>query len=337
VPRALVFSNTIFWEDTMKRSAILAALAALASTSALAQSSVTIYGRLNASVEYQDWSGLGIDKYWALQNSASRIGFMGREDLGGGVFAGFQLEHGFDVDDGQQSQSQFWARQAEVNVGSKALGTVRLGTFTSEAYYATADYVSMHNHDTGTSADVLYLDLGRRTNKVAYRTPSFGAFTAEAAVSLNETQSTPIAEKGYDVALNYGYGGPFHVGLGWQDWGDANQIAVSASYTWDALTLGGYVQFDKNGYIANGGDRLTYRLSGMFTAGNSEFHLNAGFAEEYDNVPGSDATQWTVAYNYNLSKRTKIYSFYTQVDDSSKTYGFGGDFASFALGVRHAF
>ena len=323
----------------MKRSATLAALAALASTSALAQSSVTIYGRINETVEYIQGPGVTgtSEKTWQLRDNSSRIGFMGREDLGGGMFAGFQLEHGFSADTGAQTQTNFWARQSEVNIGSKSAGMIRLGNFTSEAYYATADYVSMHNHDTGTSSDALYNDIGRKTNKVSYRTPSFGGFTAEAAVSLNETQTTPIAEKGYDVALNYNYGGPFHVGLGYQDWGDSRQLGLSGTYTIGALVLGGYVQWDKNGWLANGGDHTTYRLSAMYSAGNSEFHVNAGYADDYDNVGGTDANQWTLAYNYNLSKRTKVYAYYTQVDDSSGIYGFGGDLKSFALGLRHAF
>ncbi|HEY8879644.1 MAG TPA: porin, partial [Roseateles sp.] len=46
--------------------------------------------------------------------------------------------------------------------------------------------------------------------------------------------------------------------------------------------------------------------------------------------------QWTLAYNYNLSKRTKVYAFYTSVDDgAAKVYG--GDFRSLALGMRHNF
>ena len=77
----------------MKRSIFLAALATLTSGAALAQSSVTVYGRLNVSAERQKDGDTTIN---ALQNNASRIGFKGTEDLGGGLKASFLLEHGFN-------------------------------------------------------------------------------------------------------------------------------------------------------------------------------------------------------------------------------------------------
>jgi predicted porin len=59
----------------------------------------------------------------ALQNNASRFGFKGTEDLGGGLTAGFQLDSGFNMDTGAQtSSSTFWSRQSKVNLGSKDLG-----------------------------------------------------------------------------------------------------------------------------------------------------------------------------------------------------------------------
>jgi predicted porin len=61
-----------------------------------------------------------------MQNNASRIGFRGTEDLGGGLKAGFVLEHGFNINNGTQSQSAIWARQSEVNLGGN-WGMVRLG------------------------------------------------------------------------------------------------------------------------------------------------------------------------------------------------------------------
>ncbi|MNV60249.1 hypothetical protein D3C71_1527070 [compost metagenome] len=75
--------------------------------------------------------------------------------------------------------------------------------------------------------------------------------------------------------------------------------------------------------------------------GVSEFHLNVGRAGKYSNVADSAATQYTVGYNYNLSKRTKIYTYYTRINNNhNASYGVataGNDFSSFAMGVRHNF
>ena len=131
----------------MKHSMFVAAISILAAGSALAQSSVTIYGRLNVTVEDQSIAGV---KTKVMNNNASRLGFTGVEDLGGGLKATFLLEHRFAVDTGATSAADFYAGDAVLGL-SGGFGTIRLGRITSEAYYATGDYIGMLNHDTGTS------------------------------------------------------------------------------------------------------------------------------------------------------------------------------------------
>ena len=58
----------------------LAVLALLGSTAAFAQSSVTLYGRVNTTVERQE---VGNVKTTGLFDNNSRFGFKGTEDLGG--------------------------------------------------------------------------------------------------------------------------------------------------------------------------------------------------------------------------------------------------------------
>src|SRR4051812_2976936 len=133
----------------MKKIALVAALAAVAAP-AFAQSSVTLYGRINTTVESQKIGNQ--DRKIVEANNASRLGFKGMEDLGGGLKASFLLEHGLNSDDGRQTSSAFWGREAWVQLAG-SFGAVRLGNFTPESYFATADYISMHNHDTGSSSD----------------------------------------------------------------------------------------------------------------------------------------------------------------------------------------
>lgn len=315
----------------------LAVLALLGSTAAFAQSSVTLYGRVNTTVERQE---VGNVKTTGLFNNASRFGFKGTEDLGGGLKAGFQLESGFNSDTGA-SAATFFGRQSEVNL-SGGFGTVRLGNFFPESYYATADYVSMHNHDTGNSSDAFYAYVMPSANKIAYRTPSFGGLTVDAAVALHE--QAVGGKNAYDLAANYNLGA-LALGAGYSKQGDVNQFAARALYTFGAFTVGGYVQRDEDAFVANGGKRNTFRLAGAYNLGASEFHVNVGRAGEYKNTPDSDATQYTVGYNYNLSKRTKVYGYYTRINNSrAGTYGFnqvpvgaGVDSNTLAVGIRHNF
>ena len=339
----------------------LAALAVMGATTAMAQSSVTLYGRINTTVEHQK---IGDQSATGVVNNSSRWGMRGTEDLGGGLKAGFVLESGFSSDTGAAA-STFFGRQSEVNLSGN-FGMVRLGNFFPESYFASADYVSMHNHDTGPSSDALYLDpvwfgkLGTG-NKIAYRTPTMGGFWAEGSMSLHEkatfkddagvTQAIP-QKNGYDLAANYN-NGPLALGAGFskvdKDW----QGSLRALYTFGQFTVGGYYQRNHEGSVwgMERGNRNNFRLSGMYALGASEFHVNVGHANSWS-AAGQDksgATQWTLGYNYNLSKRTKVYTYYTRINNqsnanytasstfSSLASGPGKDFSSFAVGIRHAF
>jgi predicted porin len=314
---------------------LLATLALLGTSAAFAQSSVTLYGRVNTSVEHQK---VGDVSSTVLQNNSSRFGFRGSEDLGGGMKAGFVLESGFDSSTGQ-SASTFFGRQSEVNL-SGGFGTVRLGNYFPASYYATSDYVGMHNHETGTSADAFYQDpvwfgaLGTG-NKIGYTSPNLGGLVLEAAASLHE--QTSGGKNGYDLAANYDLGS-LHLGAGYSQVDDDKQLALRALYSFGSFVVGGYYQRNDEAVL---GTRNNFRLSGMYALGASEFHLNVGRAAKWENVANSAATQYTVAYNYNLSKRTKVYAFYTKVNnDSGASYmtgAAGTDFSSFALGIRHNF
>jgi predicted porin len=132
----------------MKKS--LVALAALAVAGvASAQSSVTLFGVVDASITgYSNTArdqratvfpnAFGIPTYLnqgsvktsrrELANSAynsSRLGFRGTEDLGGGLAASFWLEAPITNDDGQQGVSTF-ARRSTVSL-SGGFGELRLG------------------------------------------------------------------------------------------------------------------------------------------------------------------------------------------------------------------
>ena len=332
----------------MKLSRLMLAAVAVCGTSAvMAQSSVTIYGRVNTTIEHQK---TGKESKTGMFNNNSRIGFKGVEDLGNGLKAGFQLEAGFNSDDG--SDALAFKRQSEVNLSGN-FGMVRLGNFYPESYYATSDYIGMHNHETGSSVDALYYDAawfdGTGTgNKLAYRTPTFNNFWAEGSVSFHEKAKDPakpneVRKNAYDLAANYN-NGPLSLGAGYSYWNSNYQAALRGLYTFGQFTVGAYYQRNKDDNAilgAGAGTRNNFRLSGMYTLNASEFHVNVGHAGKWSKVDDSSATQWTLGYNYNLSKRTKVYTYYTKINNKKAAeYGTGvagDDFSSFALGIRHNF
>lgn len=326
----------------MKRNLLISAVLLAGTGAALAQSSVTVYGRLNTSVERQK-NFSSTEKDWVLANNGSRIGFKGVEDLGGGLKAGFVLEHRFNVNNGAATNSAFWggAGTSEVNLGSAALGTIRLGHFTSESYFATSDVTDMLNHGTGTSSDALYKDLvfltgpadSGQDNRVSYRAPEFAGLTVEGGASISNGNT---AQRLYDFAANYTVGA-LGLGLGAQKIKNGDdQFAVRASYDFSPFVVTGYIQRykDKANVITGVDEKQTiWRLSGMYTLGASEFHVAGGRAGDLGDIANTNAKQFTVGYNYNLSKRTKVFTYFNKVNIA----GTSADPSTVAFGVRHNF
>ncbi|MGJ7612385.1 MULTISPECIES: porin [unclassified Variovorax] len=197
----------------MKKS--LVALAALAVAGvASAQSSVTLFGVVDASISgYSNTARdnratvfpnqFGIPVYLnqgsvktsrtALANSgynSSRLGFRGTEDLGGGLAASFWLEAPISNDDGQQGIATF-ARRSTVSL-SGGFGEVRLGR----------DYTPTFWNDTvfdpfGTN--------GVGTNLISTANTSFGAFNGFGAAQtplVNRVQPTNVGGSNYVRASN---------------------------------------------------------------------------------------------------------------------------------------
>ena len=335
----------------MKRSLVFITLAAVGSTAALAQSSVTVYGRINTTVESQkDVNGPG--RLTVLQNNSSRWGLKGSEDLGGGLKANFLLESGFASDTGVNSGGLF-GRESWVGL-SGSFGAIKLGNFTpvTALYYATSDYIGMHNHETGTSSDAFYLGAGSPRNAFSYTTPTFGGLAVELQYGLKETK---LAGTKDTLALVANYDkGPLHLGGGYSAGPttidgvtvqDGKEWGVRGLYELGPITLGAT-------YIANEGSgpggklkRDAARVSAMYALGNSEFHANVGAAGKVrfngTRVQDTDAIQYTLGYNYNLSKRTKVYAFYSAVSNKANaaynTYADGKDPSFLAVGLRHNF
>jgi GBP family porin len=136
--------SVIYVEFKMKKVLLAATVSSLFAVAAHAQSSVTLYGVLDAGLVYannshtagssgQSWgvgSGSVSDTLWGLKGS---------EDLGGGMHAIFKLEDGFNIGNGALSQSSdMFGRQAYVGLQSNQYGAVTLG----RQYDSTVDYLA---------------------------------------------------------------------------------------------------------------------------------------------------------------------------------------------------
>jgi predicted porin len=110
----------------MKKSLIALAVMAAAGA-ASAQSSVTLFGIVDATVAWGTAKGNGGQDKTQLTNSgynSSRIGFRGTEDLGGGLAASFWLEGSLGNDDGTAGQRIPTGNQATINAPNDGAGLV---------------------------------------------------------------------------------------------------------------------------------------------------------------------------------------------------------------------
>jgi len=316
----------------------LAGLAAAGSIDALAQSRVEIYGRLHTSVERQRVGGASTT---GLFNNVSRIGFRGTEDLGSGLKAGFALEAGFNSDDGTGlgGAGIDFRRQSEVNL-SGGFGMLRLGVLPPQSYLVVADYgvLDQPNHDLGSLSDALYYFSMPDGNKLSYRSPLLlGGLTIEGTTSFHEGAEGSNSKNAYDLTADWERG-PLALGAGFTKVGNSKQLGLRAHYNFHDFQLGAYYhRVDEE----LRGKRNAIRMTGMYTMGASEFVAGLGWASHWSGVGDSGARQLILGYNYNLSKRSKLYAGYTKVDNKANasyaTGISGADFSTFAAGIRHNF
>lgn len=320
---------------------------------AMAQTGLTVYGRANVSVEQQK---LGNQSDTVMVDNSSRVGVRAARDLSDGMSAGVVLEAGTNLTSGSTKTNKLFAREASVALNG-GFGQVKLGRMpASVAYFATADFISNHNHDTGTSSDALYefLATGSLSNAVGYATPVMSGLKLEAQYGLKKGQGTGTSDSAVvnpvAMAMNYN-AGPMMLGLGYERAQNpvlastmpgtteaASQLAARAFYAMGPLGFGAYVQKSSGTRF----DRTAYRLSAMYTAGQNEFHVNMGSAGNRDGMANTGAQQFTLGYNYNLDKQTKLYAFYTRINQDSATNAYAGGnkgdaFSSIAAGLRYNF
>ena len=184
-----------------KTLAALAVLGAFAGSAAAAD--VTLYGVVDLGLNYQyskvgDADAVNTFKEQAGQNSGSRFGLKGTEDLGNGVKVGFILENGFAADDGTMSQGgRLFGREANLFVtgdfGTLSMG--RVGALSSGvgSYNVVYGYTVFGTGwgDTAGAKSLFNLsDRDRMDNTVTYVTPSFAA-----SRSMLSTPSTAVVRK----------------------------------------------------------------------------------------------------------------------------------------------
>ena len=358
----------------MKRKLLAAAVASACATPAFAQipEGLQIYGRVNVTAERittDNSATRANNSNYEFVDNSSRIGFRYNKELVPGTKAIFQIESRVNLTDGN---TLLTSRDSYAGLQGDSYGTIRIGRTIGPVYYATYDYISMHNHDTGTSSDALLAgtvvgNAGFMNNTLWYTSPKFGGFTIDFAYSLlgeargGSTGSNPNMDQPRHIGLVGSYdAGPLHLALSYANTKNDSDLDLAAgdpatpanatawtfggAYDFKFMVLGALWEKAERDTLTGSVDSDYWRVAVMFPFGQHELHLNYGLVDA-DGDTG--AKQYTVGYNYNITKLTKVYAFYTVVDnDDNGSFGFttnttapsvGAKQTSFAIGIRHNF
>lgn len=355
----------------MKKSLIALAVLA-ASGAAMAQSSVTLYGIVDtyvASVKNENnkaaadaGAGTGSITQSVMGSGAvngSRWGLKGSEDLGGGLKANFDLQQGFNGDDGTAGQRKNiygvkeaagFNRQAWVGF-SGGFGAVRLGNTTtpfddvsgaSDAVFDSA-LAPMNNvfKSTGYNA--------RPGNTIYYQAPDLSGFSGAVSYSLGEDKTTAHgAASATSLDLTYA-AGPLAVQFAYQVEDIANTVALpndakftrlGASYDFGvAKAKATYGKVKNVGNAANY-DATDYQI-GVDVPVSAALTLSASYAKSTDSKTAPAFEQSRKGFGlgaaYTLSKRTFLYGGLESDTATTSATTADAKHTVFAVGVQHRF
>lgn len=351
----------------MKKTLIALAVMAAAGA-ASAQSSVTLFGIVDAAITHGS-AGNGGSSWTGMTNSgynSSRLGFRGTEDLGGGMSASFWLEGQLTNDDGNAAGFNFQRRSTVSLAGG--WGELRLGRDYVPSFWNLTVFDPFGTNGVGTNVmltgtgqflksvgnTVAAADVVRANNDIGYFTPAnLGGFYGQINYWFGEQVQNGAATEhdGNGYGLRGGYAaGPFNVALSYALTKDA---AAGDYKTWN---LGGQWDFGiarvmaqyQHDHVGNPTDTTAkgWLVGGSVPVGPGE--IRASYSRYTVDVAGGDprATKLAIGYVHNLSKRTALYATLARVkNDNGSAITLGnatagtGNFSStgYDLGIRHSF
>jgi predicted porin len=335
----------------MKKSLIALTVLAAAGT-ASAQSSVTLFGIVDATVQHiKNDGGSSVTRLTNSGYNSSRLGFRGTEDLGGGLSASFWLEAGLNNDDGQGTASNAFNQtvgpfnpasgaNAPVRQGTQGLtfnrrstvslignwGEVRLGRDYTPQYWNLTVFDPFGTNGVGAAQTNNSIITGatstRASNTVGYFLPvNLGGFYGQYQHYFGENPSgQPNDGTGDGFRLGWA-NGPINVALAMSETKNTphkiKQNNVGAQWDFGILKLMGHYSWDTGvvGTVDNV-DAQGWLLGGLFPIGAGQIRLAYS---EYKVKLGSSpkSAKWALGYVHDLSKRTALYATYANVTNKN--------------------
>lgn len=328
----------------MKKS--LFALAALATVAgaASAQSSVTLSGSVDLGVIRQN-------DEWTMGSAGSgrsNVSLSGVEDLGGGLKAGFYLNHRFDPSTGNVTSSApggsgtpFW-RQGWIQLMS-GMGDIRIGKMLPPVQEFNGGYEPWAGGDTvanvHTGGKYAGANNARYAKAIYYRTPSFGGFQVHAMGAAGESQGSSAFnnERPYGFGLQYA-AGPLSAAVAYdRNHNDLKTVGVYGKYDFGmAAVMFQYERQDEvSDFVDNSASAFGNDKSKRWSVGAKIPAGAAMFKVGYMAWTDEEVKKFGVGLDYNLSKRTMLYTDVGKL--SGDAVSDPADQVRFDVGVQHKF
>ncbi len=356
----------------MKKTLI--ALAALAATGAFAQSSVTLYGAVDASFEHGAGNGLTVNKMNNSNLGSSKLGFKGTEDLGGGLTAVFKLEGGLKNESGNGKSSNTTNQSTGTNTatanGSQGLdfqrysyvglagnfGEVHLGReYIYSFWYGEGTVDPFSTNGPAQTSNLFYKLAGgayvgtNASNMISYLSPNGPVQGGLQYIMGGNTAATATAGKsdgsGYSAFLKYNQGPLLITGaiskVDYMIAGAYKVTGLSAQYDLTSAASLMYTYAKESQASNNNTENM---IAGSYKVGATTWKASYTHASRTGSAVGT-ANQYGLGVDYALSKRTKLYTTVAEVKNSgSGLFATGAVSAAtdsssgaVAVGVYHSF
>ncbi|HYD96466.1 MAG TPA: porin [Noviherbaspirillum sp.] len=315
------------------------------SGNAHAQTSLTLYGIVDAGVVYERGAAAGnVTKLTGGTQSGSRLGFKGIEDLGGGLSAKFALEAGFNEDTGTLGQGgRLFGRQAWAGLGGR-WGDLTFGR-QHTPHFLLLDQVDPFGTGLAGASTNLMATVTRTDNTIKYSSPAWSGLSGELAYGLGEVPGDTTANRQLGASIGYA-GGPLVLKVAHQ----RVENAIGTDSTRNTLVGG---RFDFGMAAASLGVGLNrgtgaaesrdYMLGVTVPVGAGAL-LASWIRKDDRSAFNADADQWAVGYTYALSRRTNLYTSFARINnDPGAAYTVGNASEAgtgnraFNFGIRHKF
>jgi len=314
----------------MEKKLVCVMLTSLGVCAAHAQSSLTLYGRVAADIDFVNHvatpdGSKNLFRFGSNQYGASFLGLLGKEDLGGGTKVVFNLENMFLAGTGQTIGDAYWNRYAYVGLSNDTYGSLWAGramVLSDATEWYLDPFVAQQTSVLNFSR---YRGTGQAVNALTYNSPEMHGLSFRVQNGFGNTAGNFKASRTFSASVQYSLGGFTGYGL-YDERRDANgnfsglysnsrEYMAGATYqlqAWKFYT--GYQQLVSSGSDTVvdstntvGATRASQEWVGVSYQFNPALQLQAAWYHTNVNHGGGTANLAALGATYNLSKRTFIY------------------------------